>query len=138
MKYEKSAMAIVFCKDTVLTTHEMIYGKLTISVPKGHIEIGEDEVEAAIRETKEETGVIISKSDFVKKLDSFEIKFVNHHNQEVRKTIYPVVFSLLEKQEAKITEERVLKVEFMDVADFIKLCRYENVKEIVISAKNDL
>lgn len=138
MIFEKSAMAIVLCNDFVLATHEMIYGKLTISVPKGHIESGEDEIEAAIRETKEETGVKISKENFVKKLEPFEIKFVNHYNQEVIKTIYPVVFVVDKIMETKITEERVLKVEFMEIAEFIKLCRYDNVKEIVRSAKNDL
>ena len=62
MKYEKSCGALIFRKDTdgwnvLLIRHAR--GK-HISFPKGHMEAGESEIETAIRELKEETGVEVS------------------------------------------------------------------------------
>ena len=56
MKYEKSCGSVVFHNDKVLII-EHNYGH--IAFPKGHVEENESEMETAIREVKEETGIDI-------------------------------------------------------------------------------
>ena len=74
-KKEESVMAIVFCKEKLLATRELIYGKEVLSCPKGHIEIEESHMDTAIRECYEETGVIINKDDYLLECESFFVKF---------------------------------------------------------------
>lgn len=58
MKTEKSCGCIIIKDDKVLLIEAKDdKGKLFWSFPKGHQEIGETDIETAIRETKEETGL---------------------------------------------------------------------------------
>ena len=56
MKYEKSCGAIVIDDNKVLVIKHRAGH---VGFPKGHVEDGETEVETAIREVKEETGIDI-------------------------------------------------------------------------------
>lgn len=128
---EESAMAIVKYEDEILTTTEQIYGKLVLSLPKGHIETGETIVDAAIRECIEETGIALTPKQVVQQLDRFDIIFINHHLQLVQKRIYPVVFEITQKLCPKPTEERIEKAEFMRKSDFLNTCTYENIRTLI-------
>jgi 8-oxo-dGTP pyrophosphatase MutT (NUDIX family) len=58
---KESAGLVIIYDDKILLVHptgSKWWG--TYSIPKGHIEEGEDHLEAAIRETEEETGLKIS------------------------------------------------------------------------------
>ena len=59
---EKSAMAVVIYKQMILTIHEVIFGNVKISLPKGHIEANETVIECAIREAFEETNIKIGRA----------------------------------------------------------------------------
>lgn len=131
---ENSAMAIVLYENRVLTTVEEVYDKPTLSLPKGHIEAGETALDAAIRECFEETNELITKDDFVEQLNQFEIVFVNHFNKLVKKTIYPLVFKVNKIGNIKSKEERIKKVEYLLIGEFLKKCSYENVKAMIIDA----
>ncbi|MCM1130719.1 MAG: GNAT family N-acetyltransferase [Roseburia sp.] len=128
---EESAMAIVFCKNKILTTRELIYGKEVISCPKGHIENNETHMETAIRECYEETNVIITRENYVKEGIPYTIKFMNHHNKAVLKTIYPVCFQTQEEGDLISKEERIIEIKYMDIDEFLLKCSYDNVKEMI-------
>jgi len=61
---DKSAGLLIICNNKILLGHPTGSSwKGTYSIPKGHIEKGETELEAAIRETFEEVGVNIKPSE---------------------------------------------------------------------------
>ncbi len=132
--HEESAMAIVFCKDRVLTTIEEVYDRPTLSVPKGHIENGENKLDAAIRECFEETNEIITKENFIDELKPFEIHFINHYNQLVKKTIYPLIFRVNQMGNLVAKEERIRKVKYLKIGEFLLKCTYDNVKTMIMEA----
>ncbi len=130
-KKEESAMAIVFYKKQILSTIELIYGKEVLSCPKGHIEKNETHIETAIRECFEETNVILKKEDYIVEVEPYTIQFVDHHNDFISKTIYPVCFCINQKGNPLSKEERVLSIQYMDIEDFLLQCSYDNVKTMV-------
>lgn len=134
-KKEESAMAIVLFKNKILATKELIYGREVWSLPKGHIEKGETHIETAIRECFEETNMILTVRDFIKEGKPFIVKFMDHHNQIVIKTIYPVYFKTKTEEKLLSKEERILDIQYMEIEEFLILCSYDNVKEML---KNDL
>jgi len=128
---EKSAMAVVVYKNKILCTEEEIYGKLTLSLPKGHIEKGESVIEAAIRECYEETNVVLTSDMPHEHLTPYEVMFTNHYFEIIKKVIYPVLFFVEEKGEPKAKEERISKVEYMDMGEFISKSTYKNIVGVV-------
>lgn len=134
MKKEISAMAVVFLNHQILATEELIYGKVRLSLPKGHVEQGETLIDCAIRECFEETNCKLTKNQVLKELEPFIVHFLNSENEEVEKEIYPIVFKVDKMPELKIKEERVLKITFMDISDFLSHASYENVIQIVKEA----
>lgn len=136
MKKEKSAMAVVFLDNQILVTEELVYGNIKVSLPKGHIEIGENTIDCAIRECFEETNCKLKKEEVIKVLDPFVVNFVDHYNEEVEKIIYPIMFKINCLPPLKIKEERIKKVYFTNIDNFIEIASYENIKDIVKVAKS--
>lgn len=130
-KVELSAMAVVMCNGKILSTNEMIYGKETLSLPKGHKEENESIIETAIRECYEETNIIVSKDDLVKELTSYSYEFLTPSNKLIRKTIIPFLFEVKEEGNPIPKEERMVSVQWMDTNEFLDKCTHENVKDIV-------
>ncbi|MBO2517977.1 MAG: hypothetical protein CW338_12035 [Clostridiales bacterium] len=61
MKYERSAGAVVFTRQEKGVRYIIVREKSGFhSFPKGHIEAGETEMETAVREIREETGLEVS------------------------------------------------------------------------------
>ena len=60
MRKEKSCGAVIVKDDRVLLVHQ---NNNLWSFPKGHMEPGETEIEAALREVKEETGLDVKIDD---------------------------------------------------------------------------
>lgn len=130
-KIEQSAMAAVICKDKILTTTELIYGKETLSLPKGHVEENETAVETAIRECFEETGIAIKKDNFVRELPSYSYEFLTPSNQLIKKTIIPLLFEVNSEKAPNPKEERIISVQWMNIDEFMNNCTHENVKKVV-------
>lgn len=134
--YERSAMAVVVYKNSILCTSEEIYGNISVSLPKGHIEKDETILEAAIRECYEETNVELKEENMVEMLKPYEVTFTNHYFDIVKKVIYPVLFVVNEKGEPKSKEEKISNVEFMNIGKFMTCCSYQNVinliKEVIL------
>lgn len=131
---EESCMAVVLSDGKILATRELIYGKETLSLPKGHIEIGETHADTAIRECFEETDVVLSRSAVVKELEPYMVRFTDHHFKLVCKAVYPVVFQVGDCGMPRAKEERMIDARFMEVNEFLVSCTYDNVKQIVKQA----
>ena len=132
---EKSVMAVIVCNNKILTTHEIIYGDLKISLPKGHIENGESLIDCAIRETFEETNICIMHNQFYKELSNFEIRFINHHEEEVSKIIIPLLFFIAEEGNPLPKEERIVKVKYLGIEEFLINCSYDNIRAVIEEAR---
>ena len=123
-------MAVVICNGKVLATVEDIYGKMVLSLPKGHVEQGETVLDAAIRECFEETDVKLSEQDTVKELPSYSYDFTTPGGDVIRKTISPILFYLNVEQTPCAKEKRISKAEFMSIDEFLTNCPYDNVRKI--------
>ena len=128
---ELSAMAVILCNGKILSTNEMIYGKETLSLPKGHKEENESLIETAIRECFEETNIVITKENLIRQLPPYSYEFLTPSNRFVRKTIVPFLFEVKEEGNPLPKEKRMLSVQWMDTGEFIEKCTHENVKSCV-------
>ncbi len=133
-KAEESAMAVVFCQGKLLTTKEMIYGTERLSLPKGHVEENETSLKAAIRECYEETNILIDESDLIKALTPYSYEFLTPSNRLIKKTLKPYLFEVKDFGLPVPKEDRMISVEWMNVEDFLALCTYDNVKDVVKEA----
>lgn len=124
-------MAVVLFDGKILCTVEDIYGKKVLSLPKGHVEVGETVLEAAIRECFEETDVTLTANDAVEQLEPYSYSFTTPQGQQICKTLYPVLFYLSKKQTPCAKETRICEVRFMDMADFLRNCSYDNIRNLV-------
>lgn len=134
IRQEKSAMALVLCNGKILATEEDIYGRVVLSLPKGHVEKGEKVAETAIRECFEETGVVLQKRNVLFEVAPFTYQFSDLQGNTIQKTICTVVFRLDTISPTRITEKRIKSAKFLDVEDFLQRCSYQNVKNAVQSA----
>lgn len=128
---EMSAMAVVTCNGRILSTNEMIYGKDTLSLPKGHQETNESLVETAIRECFEETNIVISEEDLIRQLAPYSYEFSTPSGRSVRKTIVPFLFEVEEEGNPMPKEKRMLSVQWIEIAEFLEKGSHENVKAVV-------
>lgn len=128
---ELSAMAVVIYNGKILSTNELVYGKETFSLPKGHKEDGESLIETAIRECFEETNIVISKDDLIGQLTPYSYEFLAPQKRLVRKIIVPFLFKTNEVGNPLSKEKNILSSQWMDVAEFLKKCTHENVKLLV-------
>lgn len=102
--------------------------------PKGTVENGEDLLETAIREIKEETGYTnftpVSNTPF----DSINYSMIHPKNgEEVDKTVYFFIFKL-QNDERTITNfmsEEGLEGKWFSVEDAINIVSFEHLKEIL-------
>ena len=133
-KIEESAMAVVMCNGKILVTNEMIYGKATLSLPKGHTEENESPIETSIRECYEETNVVINESNLVKKLTPYSYEFLTPSNKLIRKILIPYLFEIYDFGNPLSKEERIISAEWMSIERFLSVCPYENVKNSVEEA----
>ena len=130
-KLEESAMAVVTCGNKILATREIIYGKETLSLPKGHREAGETLLNTAIRECFEETNISITMNNFVKELPAYSYEFLTPSNQLIRKTVTPFLFSADGEGNPLSKEKRIVAVQWMNIGEFIDGCTHEAVKKTV-------
>jgi len=134
VKNEQSAGIIFFRKiqgsiDFLLLNYPSGHWDLV----KGHIENGEEPQDAAIRESKEETGI----TD-IKFIDGFEEEieyYFKYNNEDIHKK---VIFFLSEtKQDEIVLSDEHLDFIWLDFDDAMKKITFETAKNVLKKA-NDL
>lgn len=89
---EKSAGLVVISDNKILLVHPKGCGdKNEWSIPKGNIENGDGTMETAIRETFEETGVIINSDDIESDMHVF---YYRKKNKDIKKYIYYYIVNI--------------------------------------------
>ena len=116
---EKSCGCIVFNNGKVLVEKSLsgFYG-----FPKGHIENGESEVECAIRETLEETGIRAR----VDLNDRFVISYLVHDINP--KSVVYFISSLVGSDDISIQEEEVSSACWVDINSVRDVLTFDNLK----------
>ena len=130
MLHEKSCGAIVYRKfhgnTEILLIQDVNSGHW--SFPKGHVEFGETEVETALREVKEETGIDIIIDPTFREIVSFPPK------KGTQKT---VVYFIGKARHTDYTpqEEEIAEIRWVEIGRACSVLSYENDKSIVNKAK---
>lgn len=99
-------------------------------LPKGKVEEGENNEEAALREVSEETGV---KAEILKYLG--EIHYTFKENWDENKAVHKTVFWYLMQSKNMDTipqkEEGFVDAKFIHIDRVVDLARYDDEKEII-------
>lgn len=133
MRHEKSCGALVY--RFINNTPELLLVRHKAgghwSFPKGHVEAGETEQETALREVREETGLVIALEE------GFRHKVCYHPRPDVHKTVvYFVgtpVSGELHAQEAEIAE-----IMWMPFSEAYGLLTFQNDRRLLMHAKKHL
>ncbi|MCS7242749.1 MAG: NUDIX domain-containing protein [Candidatus Caldatribacterium sp.] len=103
------------------------------TLPKGHLEKGEKEEEAAIREIREETGYVPRLGP---KLG--EISYTYERDNRVFEEHVLFYLAEAEKEEARVAEGEVAEVRWFPLAKALSLLFYENEQHILSLAQEYL
>ncbi len=103
-------------------------------LPKGKIDQGESNGQAAIREVEEETGL--------KQISILNFLCETYHeyverNQKIGKTTYWFSIACKNPESELIpqTEEEITEVRWVDLDEAISLVHFENLKQVLIKAR---
>ena len=122
MKYEKSCGTIVINDNKVLVIQQKqgFWG-----FPKGHMEQGENEIETAIRETKEETNLDVIIEDKTRFCLTYVIEDKNIHKEVVY-----FVAKVDGKVDIKPQIEEINAIVWIDIAKVEDILTFDNLKEL--------
>ncbi|MFA6304562.1 MAG: transcription antitermination factor NusB [Patescibacteria group bacterium] len=134
---EFSGGGVVFRKDNQTYQFALIldaYGKWTF--PKGHIEAGENQAEAALREVGEEIGIKNTTNHGY--LGSIDIKVNEPNKRPVPKTVYYYLIETTDQDFTITSEPEVKDAKWVSQQEALNLISYENAREIFKAALNKL
>lgn len=126
---EKSAGCIIIENEKILLVKQT---SGNWGFPKGHLEKGESETEAAIRETKEETNLDVTILDENKR---YSIEYDT--NKGAHKE---AVYFLAKKNSNNITrqESEITEIRWFNFKEAIETISFENAKELLRKVLTDL
>lgn len=133
MKQEKSCGALVYRKrgggtELLLLRHR---NGGHWSFPKGHVEAGENEIQTALREVKEETGLDI------RLLDGFRESVEYCPKPNVKKQ---VVYFLGCSQDGRVSkqEEEISEIRWMPIEEAGRAVTFRNDRNLIVQARDFL
>lgn len=130
MRYEYSAGAVVYTVDSGVRKYVVIRSRTgSWGYPKGHIEKGETEQDAALREVKEETGLDIELDTGFVYRDEYPLPLK-------KKTLKKVVYFVgrYEGQTPTPQPSEVSKICLFTKEEALSHFRYDNLKNILTAA----
>ena len=95
-------------------------------IPKGHVGNGENFVETAIREIKEETGITLNKNNFINKVCEYKY----YTNKEKCEKLIKVYVFQKEKQDyiTPLSKENFIDGKWITIDDAIEILKYQEQK----------
>ena len=131
MRYIKSCGFVAY-KRIENVNHYLIIQSLNgdVGFPKGHMESGESELETAIRELKEETGVDVKVIQGFRRQIEYELRRIP---DTIKQSVYFLGQCTSDKiicQEAEVTE-----ASFISYEDALKILTFEETKNILKDAE---
>lgn len=103
------------------------------SFPKGHVESGETEIETALREVKEETGLYVDLDSRFREIASYNI------GSNIKKdVVYFIAKANLDNNEVVLQKEEISKYGWFDFESAIEVLTFGNDKRILKGAKEYL
>ncbi len=129
LKKEKSCGCIIIKNNKVLLIYEK--NRNFWGFPKGHTENGENEIETALREVKEEVGLEVEIDEEKRYILNYIIK------DEIDKTT--VLYIAKPKNEAIIIQEdEIGKVKWCTFEEALETLTFDNLKEIFTKVIDDI
>ena len=147
MNKETSAGAVLYKKQNNDFLFLLVYSKRNgeWGFPKGHIEKGETEIEAAIREISEETGLVVNEEDFLKDFrfaDTYKIKgtLPETKGKIIDKTSVYYLCGVKNdcNNMTKKEDEEISEMKWMSFEEAINYLKYSKQKEMLKIAKQTL
>lgn len=131
MHFEYSAGSMVFRReDSRILFLFLVREDGALDIPKGHIEKGESALQAAIRETKEETGIDITPDRFFKRIKKY---FFYEGKEKIMKTL-TVFLSEVHTSKVSISFEHK-GYKWLTYEEAMKQLSYKDTKEVLTDAK---
>src|SRR5574344_751649 len=122
MKKEKSCSAIIIDNENVLLIKQKKSGN--IGFPKGHMELGETEIDTTIREIKEETNLDINV------IDSLRYPITYIQNNFINKEVVYYVAELKNKGIISKQEKEIEDIKWVNIDDVLNMLTYDNLKNL--------
>lgn len=133
MQNEKSCGAIVYRKyhgnTEILLIKHVNSGHW--SFPKGHVEKGETEVETALREIKEETGIDVI-------IDPTFRETVSYYPKKDTQKVVVYFIGKAKNYDYVPQEEEISEIKWVEIGRAGSVLTYENDRSIVNKAKNSI
>ncbi len=101
------------------------------SFPKGHVENNETEIETALREVKEETGIDVN----IEASKRYELTY-KINNSTNKNVVYFIARPL--NANVKIQEKEILDYKWCDINKVVETLTYENTKDLFKKVIKDL
>lgn len=130
LKKEKCCGCIIIENNKVLLVYEKngnFWG-----FPKGHMEKGENEIETALREVKEEVGLDV---EIIDKEKRYILNYIIR--DEIDKTIV-LYLAIPKNKEIVMQESEIEKVKWCDFEEALETLTFDNSKEVFKKVINDL
>ncbi len=99
------------------------------SFPKGHVESGETEVQTALREVREETGL---KIDLI---DGFKERVVYYPKPNIRKQVVYFLGSVDENAGIRCQEEEIQEIKWVRLDSAQRIVKFRNDKRLIERAQ---
>lgn len=130
LKKEKCCGCIIIENNKVLLVYEKngnFWG-----FPKGHMEKGENEIETALREVKEEVGLDV---EIIDKEKRYILNYIIRDEIDKTTVLY---LAIPKNKEIVMQESEIEKVKWCDFEEALETLTFDNSKEVFKKVINDL
>lgn len=130
LKKEKCCGCIIIENNKVLLVYEK--NRNFWGFPKGHMEKGENEIETALREVKEEVGLDV---EIIDKERRYILNYIIRDEIDKTTVLY---LAIPKNKEIVMQESEIEKVKWCDFEEALKTLTFDNSKEVFKKVINDL
>ena len=134
MKEKISSMAIVIVKDSLNVLLLNNEGEWVF--PKGHVEENEDFIDTAIRELKEESGILVHRNECLGQIDEFKFYFDGENAMKVIKVFAFLVNELQDINYSK--QEGFIDGKWFNSEDAINYLTHDDARNALKKALNKI